>query len=905
MTVGSSVICQDTPPVVVWDPLTTKVLGDITCPFCQEMLVSTSSWTDGSSSRLNPRQLYDVHQKALLLSRIYRCNTCKLLLLSHDPRILKGATQPTLIPFILSHKCGFTRNLVDLIYSLVQHGMTFFSIESMITEQYWSRQMNRPVVSSDYKQLSSTQSQLGPSNDILTKCFITRFIELEPKYNAAMQNLKANSWIACDHTFKIASNVGYLREGKWVTQYNSAFFVMGDAGQVLAWQLTKGTSSNEISKLLGGIKERHSSLDIQYIAVDNCCQIRDKLKNIFGESVKVILDLFHATQRITRKLPTRHEYFEACNAEFRYVFRSAGDLGSERSMPTAQPAVLRKNIEEWLSKWFKIGGKALITSNVSHEVTNLLGHIDKGCLSEIPVGCGTNRNENLHKLLNTHFHISRIGILLAYALLTVLLYSHNSSLHFKGKAASVPLSLVDCTSTANKCMETFGIVPKTESDNCCSSIQELLLAEMEPPEDLNQGHLDKDLVHNLVRKALWKAGAYIQFKDLSKRNTPEINDWLDSERVRAPTTDDLCLLDENLHRNTLRFNIASWNFRIIQVPADGNCFFSAISISLEEVLKENPNLTSIKIFEQYSETVSEHKTFFLRKLLMEEWLGERRSTYEACYAGENYIEEVNQFQNDGFFDCQLGDTMVSAMCNALGITICLLTSLKHQPVMIFSPEKILQSLPDPVNMYLAYNAHGAGHYDALAYVGSSEKLKSYCRCGVNSKVDSKVFCTSEDKTTKYKSRCPCLKQGIPCRSMCACVQCHNPHGQRPAFDTNVHQRKRSAHIYQGTVPDSKKFALHRREILKLGRWTVLENVVLGLLKKDMEFVDPADALQLFNRVVQEATAVLGSNEDNLCPRSIRSLAAKLQSIESKRKLSFLDLYMMLQEYPDISAKSQP
>ena len=43
-------------------------------------------------------------------------------------------------------------------------------------------------------------------------------------------------------------------------------------------------------------------------------------------------------------------------------------------------------------------------------------------------------------------------------------------------------------------METFEIVPKTDTDNCCSSIQEFLLAEMEPPEDPNQEHLDKDLV---------------------------------------------------------------------------------------------------------------------------------------------------------------------------------------------------------------------------------------------------------------------------------------------------------------------------------------------------------------------------------------------------------------------------
>ena len=60
--------------------------------------------------------------------------------------------------------------------------------------------------------------------------------------------------------------------------------------QVLAWRLTKGTSLDEISKLLRGIKECHLSLDIQYIAVDNCCQIRDKLINIFGESVNMLLN---------------------------------------------------------------------------------------------------------------------------------------------------------------------------------------------------------------------------------------------------------------------------------------------------------------------------------------------------------------------------------------------------------------------------------------------------------------------------------------------------------------------------------------------------------------------------------------------------------------------------------------
>ena len=55
-------------------------------------------------------------------------------------------------------------------------------------------------------------------------------------------------------------------------------------------------------------------------------------------------------------------------------------------------------------------------------------HISKGCLSGIPPGCGTNRNENLHKIINPFFSRCRIGIPLALALLTILFHRHNKRL---------------------------------------------------------------------------------------------------------------------------------------------------------------------------------------------------------------------------------------------------------------------------------------------------------------------------------------------------------------------------------------------------------------------------------------------------------------------------------------------
>ena len=53
-----------------------------------------------------------------------------------------------------------------------------------------------------------------------------------------------------------------------------------------------------------------------------------------------------------------------------------------------------------------------------NEIRCLLIHIDRGCLSGIKPGCGTNRNERLHKDLNSHLTQNRYGVEFAYALIT-------------------------------------------------------------------------------------------------------------------------------------------------------------------------------------------------------------------------------------------------------------------------------------------------------------------------------------------------------------------------------------------------------------------------------------------------------------------------------------------------------
>jgi hypothetical protein len=72
-----------------------------------------------------------------------------------------------------------------------------------------------------------------------------------------MQMLSANKYISFDHTFKVASNIGFQRaDNRWITQYNSVFFVMNEIGQVIAWQLSGSTSIDEVESLLSKLTVR-------------------------------------------------------------------------------------------------------------------------------------------------------------------------------------------------------------------------------------------------------------------------------------------------------------------------------------------------------------------------------------------------------------------------------------------------------------------------------------------------------------------------------------------------------------------------------------------------------------------------------------------------------------------------
>ena len=241
-------------------------------------------------------------------------------------------------------------------------------------------------------------------------------------------NVKVSKCIRLDHTFRVASNIGYLREdGRWITQYGSVLFVLNHVGQVVTWQLTNSTSFNEVDKILSDLKDRVQGSQLT-VYVDNCCQVRSRLQKIFGMHTLVKLDLFHAVQRITRVMSKRHALFYLCLNDLRMVFRYPQDIGKTRKMETPPITVMLTNLDTFLSKWkhAEHNGHKLLTEKVMKQISALQPHIERGCLSQIEPGGGTSQNEALHRYINPHFsHAGRMGLPLAYALLTILLYRHN------------------------------------------------------------------------------------------------------------------------------------------------------------------------------------------------------------------------------------------------------------------------------------------------------------------------------------------------------------------------------------------------------------------------------------------------------------------------------------------------
>ena len=181
-----------------------------------------------------------------------------------------------MIPFILLLHTGFTTEFVSMFTALCSHGLNFHNIESFVMERRWERFAREQDILTQHKIITGQSVQesdfwtsplsKSPSNDLLAKCFLAKFLQDEQLYLKEMTAIPTGDSISFDHTFKVAANIGFLREdGKWIHQYDSLFIVMNGEGQIYSNMATNKrnnflSSWNFIKGLEGTLKLDRNSV---------------------------------------------------------------------------------------------------------------------------------------------------------------------------------------------------------------------------------------------------------------------------------------------------------------------------------------------------------------------------------------------------------------------------------------------------------------------------------------------------------------------------------------------------------------------------------------------------------------------------------------------------------------------
>jgi hypothetical protein len=209
----------------------------------------------------------------------------------------------------------------------------------------------------------------------------------------------------------------------------------------------------------------------------------------------------------------------------------------------------------------------------------------------------------------------------------------------------------------------------------------------------------------------------------------------------------------------------------------------------------------------------------LRQLVVGEWRNHQEK-YEGYVVGMNITQQIDLFLRDGYFNSELGNTMVLALANVFGVPIVVFSSIIQYPVINVNPDHM--SVPLPV--FVAYNHSGCGHYDAI--ITEETSLPSAaphkgCHCGKSKSDRSQGSCWP--MKTKYTEiiRCPCLRGKKACSTTCSCKNCKNP---KPEPSTK--SRRRSKHQWQVPIPKSGVFALQSGEAVETGPRSLQEYFLL-------------------------------------------------------------------------------
>ena len=276
-------------PITIFDPI--NQVHNINCPYHQaeRLCYVQNNWA-------HARILYDVNKIILLVSTRYYCKKGHEVLSTNEEIVNVVKRKYIHFPLILSHKCGFTIDFLSFIRELVYVGIPFTRIHNLIKERYLSNMILKGKLNllpncdfgendgilrmpRDIKNLLSKTCKNIPSYDSIERLFLADFEMYEKSLCHEMSSIPA-SYIKCDHTFKVASNIGVKSElsQKWEKQFDALFIVLNEYDQVIAWQLTNSLLFSNVESLLTSVKDKslQKGKEVQFAVIDNCCLMRNK-----------------------------------------------------------------------------------------------------------------------------------------------------------------------------------------------------------------------------------------------------------------------------------------------------------------------------------------------------------------------------------------------------------------------------------------------------------------------------------------------------------------------------------------------------------------------------------------------------------------------------------------------------
>ena len=447
------------PPVIIWDPAIQLSCFEegIPCPHDSHQneecfLQLNKQWKPfktGKGGKELPRPLHGSEGVTFLVSRVYSCKRGHKII-AHDARIIEMIPDSSEVPFILFHRMGVTRELVNLVHSFIYSGMTFSQIDTVLAKRYQTKFNERQSkFASDVKAFLKRVPEGQP-------CEVEPFPEYNPAVlpstetvmtsllegfqgNKAYFAQRMSEWsgkcITAGHLFKVCTTIGEkTADNKWVTHFDALYTVINEKGQVIAWQLTNKKSLDDVTGLLAGLQERleRKGHHLDLILVPDCCNAREKFTAVFGVDVPVKLDLKYAIQQVVRKIPEKKrresQMTRACIHDFSLLFRTATDRGDERLEETPPPEEILGHLKEFLGTFKHMTGETgerLFPLSAIRQLDQLKLHIEEGCLSGIPPGSGTERTEELHSILKPVLEKKFLSTDMAVPLLSTLFYVWN------------------------------------------------------------------------------------------------------------------------------------------------------------------------------------------------------------------------------------------------------------------------------------------------------------------------------------------------------------------------------------------------------------------------------------------------------------------------------------------------